>query len=729
VEDGTGTVRVSTPGRDEYCQGTPGTVQTCTYLFTPGTTVILEALAGPDSVFLSWAGPCSDPTFPCQVTVTDDVQVAAQFRGPQPLQVEVQSVEDGTGTVRVSTPGRDEYCQGTPGTVQTCTYLFTPGTTVILEALAGPDSVFLSWAGPCSDPTFPCQVTTTDDVIVGAQFRGPQPLRVNVSSSENGAGGIQVDPPGQLCANAPGTSQSCTYLYAPGTAVTLTANPDPDSKFLGWAGACTGTEPCRVTLTDDLAVEAVFAIANHPPVADAAGPYSGVRHEPVSFDGSGSRDPDGDPLSYQWDFGDGTTGSGARPTHAYATLGAFTVTLVVSDGAATSPPVTTTATITNRAPVANAGLDQTAELGSAATLNGASSSDPDGDALTYEWRDGGGAVVGTAATVTLTLPLGTHDFTLTVRDAFGGTASDPVRVVVVDTTAPAITVTSPEGVTLLTGVPHTIEWTASDAGTIAFFDVWFSSDGAAFDPVAGCTALGGAVRSCTWSPTGPATAQARLRVVGRDASGNVGADDSAFAVVDPVVTVTAPNEPVSWGVGSTQTIAWTHNLGAGSTVRIEVSRDGGATWSVIAPSVPNTAATTGAFNWVVTGPPSGAARIRVTFVTNPAANDVSDGTFIIAPPFVIVASPSTRERWFIGTVQTIAWRHNLGTGGSVKLELSRDGGTTWSVIAASVPNNAASTGTFPWTVTGPPTWRARVRVTWTANPAVNDRSDQNFWIR
>jgi hypothetical protein len=218
-------------------------------------------------------------------------------------------------------------------------------------------------------------------------------------------------------------------------------------------------------------------------------------------------------------------------------------------------------------------------------------------------------------------------------------------------------------------------------------------------------------------------------VVGRDASGNVGADDSAFAVVDPVVTVTAPNEPVSWGVGSTQTIAWTHNLGAGSTVRIEVSRDGGATWSVIAPSVPNTAATTGAFNWVVTGPPSGAARIRVTFVTNPAANDVSDGTFIIAPPFVIVASPSTRERWFIGTVQTIAWRHNLGTSGSVKLELSRDGGTTWSVIAASVPNNAASTGTFPWTVTGPPTWRARVRVTWTANPAVNDRSDQNFWIR
>lgn len=43
-------------------------------------------------------------------------------------------------------------------------------------------------------------------------------------------------------------------------------------------------------------------------------------------------DPDGDPLTYAWDFGDGGSGSGATATHIYATEGMFTVKLTVSDG-------------------------------------------------------------------------------------------------------------------------------------------------------------------------------------------------------------------------------------------------------------------------------------------------------------------------------------------------------------------------------------------------------------
>jgi hypothetical protein len=406
------------------------------------------------------------------------------------------------------------------------------------------------------------------------------------------------------------------------------------------------------------------------------------------------------------------------------------VTLTVSDGHGSSSQATATVTINNQAPVANAGSDQTVELGSSATLNGGGSSDPDGDALTYEWRDAGGSVVGTTASVTLTLGLGTHEFTMTVRDAFGGSGTDAVSVVIADRTAPTVTVISPEGITLLTGVPHAIEWTASDFGVIASFDVLFSTDGGStFNPVAGCTGLAGAARSCTWSAPGPATAQGRVRVVGRDASGNAGADDSAFAMIDPVVTVTAPNTTVNWGIGSTQTITWTHNLGAGTAVRLEVSRDGGATWSVIAASVTNATATSGSFNWVVTGPNTSAARIRATFVANPAGSDISDVDFTIASPFVTVTSPNTSVRWNIGTVQTIAWNHNLGTSESVALELSRDGGSTWSLITASVPNNGSATGAYNWTVTGPNTNKARIRVAWTANAAVNDRSDVNFSIR
>ena len=66
-----------------------------------------------------------------------------------------------------------------------------------------------------------------------------------------------------------------------------------------------------------------------PPVADAGGPYLGFTGVPLEFDGSGSSDPLGSPLTYAWDFGDGTTGTGVQPVHTYAVDGTFMVTLTV----------------------------------------------------------------------------------------------------------------------------------------------------------------------------------------------------------------------------------------------------------------------------------------------------------------------------------------------------------------------------------------------------------------
>ncbi|MWA04176.1 PKD domain-containing protein [Actinomadura sp. LD22] len=50
-----------------------------------------------------------------------------------------------------------------------------------------------------------------------------------------------------------------------------------------------------------------------------------------SFDGSASSDPDGTVAGYAWDFGDGTTGTGAKPSHTYTSAGEHTVTLTVTD--------------------------------------------------------------------------------------------------------------------------------------------------------------------------------------------------------------------------------------------------------------------------------------------------------------------------------------------------------------------------------------------------------------
>lgn len=69
-----------------------------------------------------------------------------------------------------------------------------------------------------------------------------------------------------------------------------------------------------------------------PPVAVAtAEPMSGQAPLTVNFDGSGSYDPDGRIMSYAWDFGDNTNGSGVAVTHTYAAAGAYTATLTTTD--------------------------------------------------------------------------------------------------------------------------------------------------------------------------------------------------------------------------------------------------------------------------------------------------------------------------------------------------------------------------------------------------------------
>ena len=84
----------------------------------------------------------------------------------------------------------------------------------------------------------------------------------------------------------------------------------------------------------ELQVDVGGAPANRPPVAQAAAtPQSGTAPLAVSLSSAGSSDPDGDPLSYSWKFGDGTPDStAANVTHTYTTPGTYTAELTVSDG-------------------------------------------------------------------------------------------------------------------------------------------------------------------------------------------------------------------------------------------------------------------------------------------------------------------------------------------------------------------------------------------------------------
>ena len=175
-------------------------------------------------------------------------------------------------------------------------------------------------------------------------------------------------------------------------------------------------------------------VPNTPPVADAGGSYSGTEDIAITFNGSGSYDSEGDPLTYTWYFGDDSTGTGVNPTHAYTAGGTYTVILVVNDGKVDSEASTTTADITevNDPPIADAGSDQTALVNEGVTFNGSGSYDLDGIITAYEWEFGDGNT-GTDMTMTHAYgAAGTYTANLTVTDNDGSTDTDTVMVTVTE---------------------------------------------------------------------------------------------------------------------------------------------------------------------------------------------------------------------------------------------------------------------------------------------------------
>ncbi|MEJ2706816.1 MAG: Ig-like domain-containing protein [Anaerolineales bacterium] len=127
---------------------------------------------------------------------------------------------------------------------------------------------------------------------------------------------------------------------------------------------------------------------NDPPKANVNGPYTGTVGIAVQFDGSASSDVDGTIVSYDWDFGDGTSGTGPNPTHTYAETGTYTVVLTVTDDGGAADSGTTSANIQstpNQAPVAGDdayATDEDTILTVAAPGVLGNDTDADGDSLT-----------------------------------------------------------------------------------------------------------------------------------------------------------------------------------------------------------------------------------------------------------------------------------------------------------------------------------------------------------
>ncbi len=132
----------------------------------------------------------------------------------------------------------------------------------------------------------------------------------------------------------------------------------------------------------------------------------------------------GSNITYQWNFGDGQTASGALSSHTYAAAGNYTAIVTATNGAG-SVSTATPVTITNQRPVANAGAAQSVLVDAVVTLAGSGSADPDGHLpLTYRWTQSGGPSVTFTPNVSVTSFTAPSaptvlTFTLHVTDAQG----------------------------------------------------------------------------------------------------------------------------------------------------------------------------------------------------------------------------------------------------------------------------------------------------------------------
>lgn len=280
---------------------------------------------------------------------------------------------------------------------------------------------------------------------------------------------------------------------------------------------------------------------------------------------------------------------------------------------------------------------------------------------------------------------------------------------------PWLELTSPTGSDVLRqGIAHTITWNSGGIDSV-MIELNRNYPNGPWEIIVPAIANTG---SYAWTVTPPASNNARMRISYLGHSEYYDISDSNFVILTPGITVIAPNTATDWHINTTQAIRW-YSIGVGR-VNIEINRTyPSANWEVLASS----ALSNGIYNWIVTGPETNTARIRVTNTNNPSQSDTSDVNFRIVPPDVIITSPNGGERLTINTTHTITWTRLGITNARIEINRNYPSGT-WETLAT----NVTAAGVWNWTVNNPPTLNARIRILSETNPSLGDTSDANFSI-
>ncbi len=387
--------------------------------------------------------------------------------------------------------------------------------------------------------------------------------------------------------------------------------------------------------------------SNHAPTANAGPDQTQPADAMITLNGTGSVDPDGDALTYNWDFFHVPDGSAMAASHLsrnHATtadtttfqpdkVGTYVLSLIVSDTSGASSAadyVVITAAEPTSVPVANAGPDASVAVGSTASLTGAGSYDPLGRSLTYSWTivdkptnsTDTGVSDPTSATPTLNVDAkGTYILALVVNN--GLTTSNADEITVTGTSADQAPTANAgpdqlldQDCTTLTldcsgssdpnGDPLTYQWTLQSKPSISTTSTDTLSDKFAAKPTFYADQAGTYVFSCAvydgsnWSVPDTMTVVAADRTTNTRPVINAGADQAISAgsatcspsgyvydcdqCTDQVVTLGA-DASVSDPDGDPVTILWTVSSGD-ATIDDPTSLTTSVTLKKISPSEP-----------------------------------------------------------------------------------------------------------------------------------------------
>jgi len=247
----------------------------------------------------------------------------------------------------------------------------------------------------------------------------------------------------------------------------------------------------------------------------------------------------------------------------------------------------------------------------------------------------------------------------------------------------------------------------------------YSTDGGVTYPYLIVASYPSTSSSYTWTvPSTPST-QCKVKISDAETGTPSNVSNGVFTIFTSV-GVDVPNGGEAWGAGEPRFIVWHGSTPTSSPVKIEYSTNGGSSWSTVVASTPND----GTYQWTVPSTLSTQCKVKVSDAATGTPSDVSNGVFTISTS-ITVDVPNGGEVWGVGEPRFIVWHGSTLPSSPVKIEYSTDGGTTWSTVAASTPND----GTYKWTVPSTPSTQCLVKISDVSSPGVVDVSDTNFTIQ